>query len=173
RCEQFCLVWRASFGFAQDRLRSRPAILNGPDLQLRQLCPRCARQAIIRLANLLQRCDDKIKSRAMHVKRSSKILRSAANSLRVARASRLARILASETHALPSSALCGERPQNDAHVFLICDKIESAMSIRLIDYDYDLPRELIAQRPIEDRADSRMMVLHRGVQTVEHRQFRE
>jgi S-adenosylmethionine:tRNA ribosyltransferase-isomerase len=58
-------------------------------------------------------------------------------------------------------------------VFLICDKIESTMSTRLIDYDYDLPRELIAQRPLEDRADSRMMVLHRDVQTVEHRQFRE
>ena len=47
------------------------------------------------------------------------------------------------------------------------------MSTRLIDYNYDLPRELIAQRPVEDRADSRMMVLHRDVQRVEHRQFRE
>jgi S-adenosylmethionine:tRNA ribosyltransferase-isomerase len=47
------------------------------------------------------------------------------------------------------------------------------MSARLSDYDYDLPRELIAQRPVADRADSRMMVLHRDAQTVEHRQFRE
>jgi S-adenosylmethionine:tRNA ribosyltransferase-isomerase len=47
------------------------------------------------------------------------------------------------------------------------------MSTRLSDYDYDLPRELIAQRPVEHRADSRMMVLHRDTQTVEHRQFRE
>ena len=47
------------------------------------------------------------------------------------------------------------------------------MSARLSDYDYDLPRELIAQRPLQRREDSRMMVLHRGEQTVEHRQFRE
>jgi len=47
------------------------------------------------------------------------------------------------------------------------------MSARLRDYDYDLPRELIAQRPPERRDDSRMMVLHRDTQTIEHRQFRE
>ena len=47
------------------------------------------------------------------------------------------------------------------------------MSTRLSDYDYDLPRELIAQRPPERRDDSRMMVLHREAQTIEHRQFRE
>jgi S-adenosylmethionine:tRNA ribosyltransferase-isomerase len=47
------------------------------------------------------------------------------------------------------------------------------MSARLSDYDYDLPRELIAQRPGERRDDSRMMVLHRDTQTIEHRQFRE
>jgi S-adenosylmethionine:tRNA ribosyltransferase-isomerase len=47
------------------------------------------------------------------------------------------------------------------------------MSTRLIDYDYDLPRELIAQRPAEHRDDSQMMVLHRDTQAIEHRQFRE
>ena len=47
------------------------------------------------------------------------------------------------------------------------------MSARLSDYDYDLPRELIAQRPPEHRDDSRMMVLHRDTQAIEHRQFRE
>ena len=47
------------------------------------------------------------------------------------------------------------------------------MSARLSDYDYDLPRELIAQRPPERRDDSRMMVLHRDEQTIEHRQFRD
>jgi S-adenosylmethionine:tRNA ribosyltransferase-isomerase len=47
------------------------------------------------------------------------------------------------------------------------------MSGRLRDYDYDLPRELIAQRPPKHRDDSRMMVLHRDTQTIEHRQFRE
>jgi len=47
------------------------------------------------------------------------------------------------------------------------------MSTRLGDYDYVLPRELIAQRPLERRQDSRMMVLHRTEQKIEHRQFRE
>jgi S-adenosylmethionine:tRNA ribosyltransferase-isomerase len=47
------------------------------------------------------------------------------------------------------------------------------MSTRLSNYDYVLPRELIAQRPLERRQDSRMMVLHRADQKIEHRQFRE
>jgi S-adenosylmethionine:tRNA ribosyltransferase-isomerase len=47
------------------------------------------------------------------------------------------------------------------------------MSARLTDYDYNLPRELIAQRPPARREDSRMMVLHRDAQTIEHRQFHE
>src|SRR6266705_1581618 len=47
------------------------------------------------------------------------------------------------------------------------------MSARLSDYDYDLPRELIAQRPPDHREDSRMMVLDRARQAIEHRQFRE
>jgi S-adenosylmethionine:tRNA ribosyltransferase-isomerase len=47
------------------------------------------------------------------------------------------------------------------------------MNARLSDYDYDLPRELIAQRPLRCREDSRMMVLHRAGQKIEHRQFRE
>jgi S-adenosylmethionine:tRNA ribosyltransferase-isomerase len=47
------------------------------------------------------------------------------------------------------------------------------MSARLSDYDYVLPRELIAQRPLERREDSRMMVLHRAEHRIEHRQFGE
>jgi S-adenosylmethionine:tRNA ribosyltransferase-isomerase len=47
------------------------------------------------------------------------------------------------------------------------------MSVRLSDYDYVLPRELIAQRPLERRQDSRMMVLHRAGQKIEHRRFGE
>jgi S-adenosylmethionine:tRNA ribosyltransferase-isomerase len=47
------------------------------------------------------------------------------------------------------------------------------MSARLSDYDYVLPRELIAQRPLERRDDSRMMVVHRALQKIEHRQFGE
>ena len=47
------------------------------------------------------------------------------------------------------------------------------MSARLSDYDYELPRELIAQRPPEHRDDSRLMVLRRDSQGIEHRQFDE
>ena len=47
------------------------------------------------------------------------------------------------------------------------------MSTKLSDYAYDLPRELIAQRPLERREDSRMMVLYRARHAIEHRQFRE
>ena len=37
------------------------------------------------------------------------------------------------------------------------------------DYDYDLPEELIAQDPLEDRSSSRLMVLDRQTGDVEHR----
>jgi S-adenosylmethionine:tRNA ribosyltransferase-isomerase len=44
---------------------------------------------------------------------------------------------------------------------------------RLSDYDYDLPESLIAQTPLEDRAASRLLLLHRQSGRVEHRQFRD
>ncbi|HWM24098.1 MAG TPA: tRNA preQ1(34) S-adenosylmethionine ribosyltransferase-isomerase QueA [Chthoniobacterales bacterium] len=45
------------------------------------------------------------------------------------------------------------------------------MSSLLSDYDYVLPEELIARRPLPRREDSRMMVLHRRDQRIEHRKF--
>lgn len=45
------------------------------------------------------------------------------------------------------------------------------MSEWLSDYDYSLPEELIAQRPLARRDESRMMVLHRSDQQIEHRKF--
>src|SRR5207245_11343817 len=45
------------------------------------------------------------------------------------------------------------------------------MSTRLADYNYELPRELIAQHPLPRREDSRMMVLHRDEQKIEHARF--
>jgi S-adenosylmethionine:tRNA ribosyltransferase-isomerase len=45
--------------------------------------------------------------------------------------------------------------------------------VQLSDFDYDLPAELIAQAPLEDRAGSRMLVLHRKEQRWEDRMFRE
>jgi S-adenosylmethionine:tRNA ribosyltransferase-isomerase len=47
------------------------------------------------------------------------------------------------------------------------------MSTRLSEYDYPLPSDLIASRPLAQRDRSRMMVLRRDSQTIEHRQFRE
>ena len=47
------------------------------------------------------------------------------------------------------------------------------MSARLSDYDFELPRELIASRPLPDRAASRMMVVDRTTGTVAHRMFRD
>jgi S-adenosylmethionine:tRNA ribosyltransferase-isomerase len=45
--------------------------------------------------------------------------------------------------------------------------------MNLSDFDYRLPEELIAQRPLEDRAASRMLVLYRGERRWEDRAFRE
>jgi S-adenosylmethionine:tRNA ribosyltransferase-isomerase len=45
------------------------------------------------------------------------------------------------------------------------------MSSLLSDYQYDLPRELIADRPAPRRQDSRMLVLHRNPGRIEHRGF--
>ena len=41
------------------------------------------------------------------------------------------------------------------------------------DFDYELPEELIAQDPVEDRSSSRLMVLDRKTGDVEHRHFRD
>lgn len=41
------------------------------------------------------------------------------------------------------------------------------------DFYFDLPQELIAQDPLEDRASSRLLVLDRRTGEVEHRKFRD
>ena len=43
--------------------------------------------------------------------------------------------------------------------------------IKTTDYDYDLPLELIAQTPLENRSESRLMVLNRKNKTIEHKKF--
>lgn len=43
--------------------------------------------------------------------------------------------------------------------------------MRTVDFDYFLPEELIADRPLPDRAASRMLVVHRDTGVIEHRHF--
>jgi len=45
--------------------------------------------------------------------------------------------------------------------------------MKLSDFDYDLPKEFIAQRPLEERDQSKLMVLNRKDQSIEHHQFFE
>lgn len=43
--------------------------------------------------------------------------------------------------------------------------------MKLSDFNYELPEELIAQDPLEKRDNSRLMVLHRDTGEIEHRHF--
>ena len=45
--------------------------------------------------------------------------------------------------------------------------------MKVSDFNYDLPKELIAQVPIKNRDESRLMVLDRKTQTIEHKIFRD
>jgi len=45
--------------------------------------------------------------------------------------------------------------------------------VRLSDFDYDLPKELIAQKPVEPRDASRLMVVDRSSGAISHRYFRD
>ncbi|MGB0991647.1 MAG: tRNA preQ1(34) S-adenosylmethionine ribosyltransferase-isomerase QueA [Akkermansiaceae bacterium] len=50
-------------------------------------------------------------------------------------------------------------------------KLETPPVLKTTDFDYHLPEELIASRPLYDRAASRMMVVHRTTGEIEHRMF--
>jgi len=43
--------------------------------------------------------------------------------------------------------------------------------MRIEDFDYSLPKELIAQHPEKERASSRLLVFHRKGLTIEHKRF--
>lgn len=45
--------------------------------------------------------------------------------------------------------------------------------MQLSEFDYNLPKEFIAQRPLEERDQSKLMVLNRENQSIEHHQFFE
>jgi S-adenosylmethionine:tRNA ribosyltransferase-isomerase len=40
-------------------------------------------------------------------------------------------------------------------------------------YDYDLPRELIAQQPLPNRSDARLLVVNRQTQEISHAYVRD
>ncbi len=45
--------------------------------------------------------------------------------------------------------------------------------MKLSDYYYELPDDLIAQKPLLDRSSSRLMVIHRDTGNIEHRTFKD
>ena len=45
--------------------------------------------------------------------------------------------------------------------------------MKVTEFNYDLPEELIAQTPLEKRDESRLMVLDRKNQTIEHKTFKD
>ena len=45
--------------------------------------------------------------------------------------------------------------------------------MRTADFAYDLPEELIAQDPLEDRSSSRLMILDKNTGQTEHRIFHD
>lgn len=45
--------------------------------------------------------------------------------------------------------------------------------MKVDDFDYELPEELIAQTPLKDRASSRMLVLNKNTGEIEHKHFNE
>ena len=45
--------------------------------------------------------------------------------------------------------------------------------MKVSDFDFYLPEELIAQHPLEKRDESRLMVLDRKNKTIEHKKFKD
>ena len=45
--------------------------------------------------------------------------------------------------------------------------------MKLSEFNYELPEELIAQTPIKKRDESRLMILNRKEQTIEHKKFKD
>ena len=45
--------------------------------------------------------------------------------------------------------------------------------MNLDDFSYDLPQELIAQDPLEDRSSSRLMLLDKNTGEIEHKVFKD
>lgn len=60
---------------------------------------------------------------------------------------------------------------NVVRIFALQIEDRKNMEMKLSDFYYDLPQELIAQDPLLKRSDSRLMVLNRETDTIEHKHF--
>ena len=45
--------------------------------------------------------------------------------------------------------------------------------MKLSKFKFELPEELLAERPAPEREDARLMVLHRDTGEIEHRKFKD
>ena len=52
-------------------------------------------------------------------------------------------------------------------------KLSKGGSMKTDDFDFDLPKELIAQTPVEKRDNSRLLILNRKTKTLEHKHFHD
>lgn len=56
-------------------------------------------------------------------------------------------------------------------LFELCAELANLRQMRTADFIYDLPPELIAQTPADQRDQSRLLVLHRDTEKISHRTF--
>lgn len=45
--------------------------------------------------------------------------------------------------------------------------------MKLSEFNFDLPEELIAKHPVENRDEARMMVVHKDTGEIEHKHFKD
>ena len=53
----------------------------------------------------------------------------------------------------------------------MADERKEGLSMKTHDFWYDLPEELIAQTPLEQRDNSRLLVLDKNTGSLEHKHF--
>jgi S-adenosylmethionine:tRNA ribosyltransferase-isomerase len=69
------------------------------------------------------------------------------------------------------SALC--RAIHSIFLYTACNKLKTNYYMKLSQFRFDLPLNLIAQNPTKKREDSRMMVIHRQTGQIENKHFKE